>query len=199
MYQSFLKRFFDFLLALLGFIIFFPFFLIVLVLLYFTNNGKPFFIQLRPGKNERIFKIIKFKTMNDKKDAEGNLLPDAKRLTGIGRIVRKTSLDEIPQLFNVIRGDMSLVGPRPLLIEYLPLYNEIQKKRHNVRPGITGWAQINGRNTISWEQKFNYDVWYVDHVSFLLDLKIVWLTIKKVFRSEGINSDTAATMEKFMG
>ncbi|HEY9362317.1 MAG TPA: sugar transferase [Chitinophagaceae bacterium] len=199
MYQSFLKRFFDFLLALLGFILFFPFFLIVLVLLYFANDGKPFFFQLRPGKNERIFKIIKFKTMNDKKDTKGNLLPDANRLTGIGKVVRKTSLDEIPQLLNVIRGDMSLVGPRPLLIEYLPLYNEIQKKRHHVRPGITGWAQVNGRNTISWEQKFNYDVWYVDHVSFLLDLKIVWLTIKKVFRSEGINSDTAATMEKFMG
>jgi undecaprenyl phosphate N,N'-diacetylbacillosamine 1-phosphate transferase len=199
MYLSFLKRFFDFLLALLGFIIFFPFFLIVLVLLYFANDGKPFFFQLRPGKNERIFKIIKFKTMNDKKDAEGNLLPDANRLTGIGRIVRKTSLDEIPQLLNVIKGDMSLVGPRPLLIEYLPLYNEIQKKRHNVRPGITGWAQVNGRNTISWEQKFDYDVWYVDHVSFLLDLKIVWLTVKKVFKSEGINSNTAATMEKFMG
>lgn len=199
MYLSFLKRFFDFLLALLGFILFFPFFLIVLVLLYFANDGNPFFFQLRPGKNERIFKIIKFKTMNDKKDAEGNLLPDSKRLTVVGKFIRKTSLDEIPQLLNVIKGDMSLIGPRPLLVEYLPLYDEEQKKRHDVKPGITGWAQVNGRNAISWEQKFEYDIWYVDHLSFLLDLKIVWLTIKKVFKSEGISSSTAVTMEKFTG
>lgn len=137
--------------------------------------------------------------MNDKKDKNGNLLPDAKRLTGAGKLIRKTSLDEIPQLLNVIKGDMSLIGPRPLLVEYLPLYNESQKKRHLVRPGITGWAQVNGRNAISWEQKFEYDVWYVDHLSFWLDVKILFLTIKKVFKSEGINSQTAATMEKFMG
>jgi lipopolysaccharide/colanic/teichoic acid biosynthesis glycosyltransferase len=199
MYQSFLKRFFDFFLALIGFIILSPLFLIIVMLLYFANNGTPFFFQLRPGKNERIFKIIKFKTMNDKKDVEGNLLPDANRLTGIGKIVRKTSLDEMPQLLNVIKGEMSLIGPRPLLIEYLPLYNETQKRRHDVRSGITGWAQVNGRNAISWEQKFDYDVWYVNHVSFLLDLKIVWLTIKKVFKSEGISQEGEATMRIFKG
>lgn len=167
--------------------------------LFFLNNGKPFFIQPRPGKNEKIFKLIKFKTMNDKRDKLGYLLPDEKRLTVVGKFVRKTSLDEIPQLINVIKGDMSLVGPRPLLVEYLPLYNEEQKRRHEVKPGITGWAQVNGRNAISWEEKFKYDVWYVDHLSFILDLKILLLTIKKVFKREGISSTNAATMERFTG
>ncbi|HEY8659596.1 MAG TPA: sugar transferase [Hanamia sp.] len=199
MYKYFFKFFFDFLLALSGLIILSPFFILIFLALFFANNGKPFFLQKRPGKKGKIFKVIKFKTMNDKKDAQGNLLPDADRLTGIGKLVRKTSLDEIPQLLNVIKGDMSLVGPRPLLVEYLPLYNEKQKRRHEVKPGITGWAQVNGRNAISWEQKFELDVWYVDHLSFPLDVKIIWLTFKKVFKSEGINSDSAATMEKFMG
>lgn len=185
--------------ALVGLLILSPLFLIVILLLLIANNGRPFFLQKRPGKNGKIFKVIKFKTMNDKKDLKGNLLPDADRLTGVGKFIRKTSLDEIPQLLNVIKGDMSLVGPRPLLVEYLPLYNKQQKRRHEVKPGITGWAQVNGRNAISWEQKFEYDVWYVDHLSFFLDVKIIWLTFKKVFKSEGINSDTAATMEKFKG
>lgn len=199
MYKSYIKRMLDFLLALLGFILLFPIFILVMIGLFFSNNGKPFFFQTRPGKNEKLFKIIKFKTMNDKKDTAGNLLPDAQRLTIIGKFVRKTSLDEIPQLLNVIKGDMSLVGPRPLLVQYLPLYNEEQKTRHKVRPGITGWAQVNGRNAISWQQKFEYDVWYVTNISFLLDVKIIFLTIKKVFISEGISQDGQATMEYFKG
>jgi lipopolysaccharide/colanic/teichoic acid biosynthesis glycosyltransferase len=164
-----------------------------------ANKGNAFFFQTRPGKNEKLFKVIKFKTMNDRKDKAGNLLPDEKRLTVAGKIIRKTSLDEIPQLINIIKGDMSLIGPRPLLVDYLPLYNEIQKRRHEVKPGITGWAQVNGRNAISWEQKFAYDIWYVDNISFLLDVKIFFMTIRKVFTLEGINSTTAATMEKFTG
>ena len=198
-YRKVLKPFLDFIIALAGFIILLPVFIILVLLLLIANNGKPFFFQLRPGLHGRIFKVIKFKTMNDKKDANGNLLPDADRLTGVGKFIRKTSLDEIPQLLNVIKGDMSLVGPRPLLVEYLPLYNEQQKKRHEVKPGITGWAQVNGRNAIGWEQKFEFDVWYIDHLSFLLDVKTIWLTFKKVFKSEGINSDSVATMEKFKG
>lgn len=199
MYQSFFKRIFDFSLALLGFIFLLPIFIIVYIRLYIANHGKPFFFQIRPGKNERLFKIIKFKTMNDKKDAQGNLLPDAERLTPVGQFVRKTSLDEIPQLINVIKGDMSLIGPRPLLPEYLPLYNEHQKKRHKVRPGITGWAQVNGRNAISWEQKFDYDVWYVENLNFILDLRIIYLTFLKVFKSEGISAKGQATITKFTG
>lgn len=198
-YKNYLKPVCDFILSLIAFIVLFPIFLLVVIILSFTNKGNPFFFQYRPGRNEKIFKVIKFKTMNEKKDKNGNLLPDAKRLTAIGRFVRKTSLDEIPQLLNVIKGDMSLIGPRPLLVEYLPLYNDEEKRRHEVRPGITGWAQVNGRNAISWEQKFEYDVWYVDHLSFALDLKIFFLTIKKVFQGEGINSATTATMEKFTG
>jgi lipopolysaccharide/colanic/teichoic acid biosynthesis glycosyltransferase len=198
-YRQHLKRFFDFVLSLAGFIILLPVFLPVTVLLCFFNNGKPFFLQERPGKNERLFRIIKFKTMNDKQDSQGNLLPDAERLTPVGSFVRKTSLDEIPQLLNVIKGDMSLVGPRPLLTAYLPLYSTEQKQRHAVRPGITGWAQVNGRNAISWQQKFEYDVWYVDHCSFLLDIKILFLTVLKVFKSEGISSETSVTMEPFTG
>lgn len=199
MYSAFFKRFLDFAIALTGFILLLPIFILVTILLTFLNQGTPFFFQIRPGKNEQIFKVIKFKTMNDKCDAEGNLLSDAERLTMIGKFVRKTSLDELPQLINVIKGDMSLIGPRPLLVEYLPLYDDVQKRRHKVRPGITGWAQVNGRNTISWKQKFEYDVWYIDNVSFFLDLKIILLTIKKVFKSEGISSGTSVTMEKFNG
>jgi|SRR5690606_7089668 len=199
MYKYFFKRLFDVLIAFFGILLLSPIFIIVNIALYFANQGKPFFFQARPGKDERIFKIIKFKSMNDKKDAAGNLLPDAARLTKIGSLVRKTSLDEIPQLINVLKGEMSLIGPRPLLIEYLKLYNEEQKKRHNVRPGITGWAQVNGRNAISWTKKFEYDLWYVENISFLLDLKILFLTIKKVFVREGISQEGQATVEAFNG
>ena len=199
MYKSFFKRLLDFTAALVGFILLSPVFLIVMIGLFFANNGKPFFFQARPGKNERLFKIIKFKTMNDKKSADGQLLSDAERLTSMGAFVRKTSLDEIPQLLNVLKGDMSLIGPRPLLIQYLPLYDAVQKKRHDIRPGITGWAQVNGRNAISWEQKFEYDVWYVENCTFALDVKILFLTVKKVFKSEGISQEGEVTMEVFKG
>lgn len=200
MYNSFLKRLLDFLLALMGFIIISPIFLLIWIWLTISNKGAgAFFFQERPGKDEKIFRVIKFKTMNDRKDASGNLLPDAQRLTKVGKFVRSTSLDEIPQLLNVIKGDMSLIGPRPLLVQYLPLYDESQRRRHEVRPGITGWAQVNGRNAISWEQKFAYDVWYVDNVSLSLDVKILLKTIQKVFKREGISSDTSATMEPFKG
>jgi lipopolysaccharide/colanic/teichoic acid biosynthesis glycosyltransferase len=173
---------------------------IIIILLYFKHGASEvFFMQYRPGRNEKIFRLIKFKTMNNKCDASGNILPDAERLTSIGRFIRKTSLDELPQLINVLKGDMSLVGPRPLLVEYLPLYNEHQKRRHEVKPGITGWAQVNGRNAISWKEKFELDVWYVDHCSFGLDMKILWLTILKVFKREGINQAGQATVEKFNG
>ena len=186
MYRNFIKPILDFTLALLGFILLLPVFLTVTVVLFIANQGKPFFFQTRPGKNGKLFCIIKFKTMNDKKDPSGSLLPDADRITPFGAFVRKTSLDEIPQLLNVIKGDMSLIGPRPLLPSYLPLYNKFQSRRNEVKPGITGWAQVNGRNAISWERKFELDVWYVDHMSFLLDLRILLLTIKKVFVREGI-------------
>lgn len=176
-----------------------PSVLIICVLRLVHGKGGVFFTQQRPGKNEVIFRLLKFKTMNDKRDEEGSLLPDEERLTSIGKFIRKTSLDELPQLWNVLTGDMSLIGPRPLLVEYLPLYSEAQKRRHEVRPGITGWAQVNGRNAISWEQKFEYDIWYVDHCSFLLDVKILWLTVMKVFKSEGINQAGQATAEKFKG
>jgi len=199
MYKSLVKRFVDVFAAGIGLILLSPIFLLVTLGLFFANGGKPFFFQSRPGKNACIFKIVKFKTMNDKRNASGNLLPDAERLTPIGAFVRKTSLDEIPQLINVLKGDMSLIGPRPLLVQYLPLYDETQARRHEVRPGITGWAQVNGRNAISWKQKFEYDVWYVDHVSFLLDIKILFLTIKKVFVREGISQEGQATMEVFRG
>ena len=199
MYKTYFKRLFDFLAAFFGLILLSPIFIVVMIGLYFANQGKPFFFQARPGKDERIFKIIKFKTMNDKKDAQGNLLPDAERLTKIGSFVRKTSLDEIPQLINVLKGDMSLIGPRPLLPQYLSLYNAEQKRRHEVRPGITGWAQVNGRNAISWQKKFELDVWYVDNVSFKTDLKVFFTTFKKVFKSEGISQEGQATMEVFNG
>ncbi|WP_099364926.1 sugar transferase [Sphingobacterium sp. 1.A.4] len=199
MYKEYLKRLIDFLISLIGFIILLPVFIVVTIGLYFANDGKPFFFQSRPGLNERIFRIVKFKTMNDKKDMNGNLLPDSERLTIIGSIVRKTSIDEIPQLINVLKGDMSIIGPRPLLPEYLNLYNKNQKRRHEVRPGITGWAQINGRNAISWKRKFELDIWYVENVSFWLDIKIFFLTIKKVFVREGISQEGQATMEAFNG
>lgn len=199
MYRYFFKPLLDFLIALTIFLIVFPIFLLITILLSFANHGKPFFFQQRPGKNERIFRVIKFKTMNDKKDSAGKLLPNNLRITKIGGFIRNTSLDEIPQLLNVIKGDMSLVGPRPLLVEYLPLYNPTQKRRHEVKPGITGWAQVNGRNAISWEQKFEYDIWYVNNCSFMLDIKILWLTFIKVFKKEGINADENVTMHPFTG
>lgn len=189
----------DFLVALIALIILSPLILIVAVILWFNNGGSIFFLQSRPGKNAQLFKVIKFKTMNDKKDQHGNLLPDKDRLTTVGKLVRSTSLDELPQLINVLKGDMSLIGPRPLLPKYLPLYNDEQKKRHQVKPGITGWAQVNGRNAISWKQKFEYDVWYVDNFGFLLDVKIIWLTLKKIILREGINSSESATMAPFTG
>jgi undecaprenyl phosphate N,N'-diacetylbacillosamine 1-phosphate transferase len=200
MYKHFFKRLIDFTLSLIGFIVISPIFIIVWVWLTIANKGAgALFFQERPGKDEKIFKVIKFKTMTDERDASGKLLPDAKRLTKVGRFVRSTSLDEIPQLINVIKGDMSLIGPRPLLVQYLPLYNENQKRRHEVRPGITGWAQVNGRNAIRWTQKFEYDVWYVDNISLSLDIKILVRTIIKVFKREGISSDTSSTMEAFRG
>lgn len=199
MYKSFFKRLIDFIAAFFGLLLLSPIFLIVMLALVIANNGKPFFFQARPGKNEKIFKIIKFKSMNDKKDKDGNLLPDGERLTKVGNFVRKTSLDEIPQLINVLIGDMSLIGPRPLRVHYLPLYSEEQKKRHHVRPGITGWAQVNGRNAISWTQKFEYDVWYVNNISLLLDIKILFMTIKKVFIRDGISKEGEATTVAFNG
>ena len=199
MYKIFFKPLLDFVLSFLGLIISSPIFLIVFIALLLANKGKVFFLQNRPGKNEEIFKIIKFRTMNEKKDAHGNLLPDEERLTSIGKLVRKTSLDEIPQLINVLLGNMSLIGPRPLLPEYLPLYNDFQKKRHLIKPGITGWAQINGRNAVEWEKKFQFDVWYVENLSFLLDLQIMFLTLKKVLKLEGVNREGEATNIAFKG
>lgn len=198
-YISLVKPLGDFTVAFIVFAILSPLFIVLVMLLAIANSGKPFFFQPRPGKREKIFKVIKFKTMNDKKDKDGNLLSDAERLTPVGAFIRKTSLDELPQMLNVIKGDMSIVGPRPLLVEYLPLYNETQKHRHDVKPGITGWAQTNGRNAIGWKQKFEYDIWYVQNISFALDFKILLRTVKKVFKSEGISSDTSVTMEKFKG
>jgi lipopolysaccharide/colanic/teichoic acid biosynthesis glycosyltransferase len=198
MYKIF-KPFVDFIGALCLVVCSLPIFLVLTFCLTIANEGKPFFRQRRPGKNGKIFKIIKFKTMNDKVNSKGVLLSDGERLTKVGSFIRKTSLDELPQLLNVIKGDMSLIGPRPLLPEYLPLYNDFQKQRHNVKPGITGWAQVNGRNAISWEEKFKFDVYYANNISFLLDLKIVFLTIEKVFKSEGINATNVATTESFKG
>ena len=199
MYKGFFKRFLDFLIALILLIIVSPLFLLLIVFLAIANQGKPFFFQRRPGKNEKVFSIVKFKTMNDKKDKSGNLLPDKDRITRVGSFVRKSSLDEIPQLINVLKGEMSLVGPRPLIIEYLPIYNEEQKRRHDVRPGITGWAQVNGRNSITWNQKFKYDVYYVDNLSLAMDIKILWLTAKKVFQRQDVNLSEDLTSEYFNG
>ncbi|MBB3123181.1 lipopolysaccharide/colanic/teichoic acid biosynthesis glycosyltransferase [Mesoflavibacter sabulilitoris] len=199
MYKSFFKRILDFIASFIAIIVFSPIFLLVALLLLINNKGSVFFFQKRPGKNEQIFKVVKFKTMTDKKDKNGNLLPDADRLTKLGKFVRKTSLDELPQLINVLKGDMSLIGPRPLLPEYLPLYNNTQKRRHLVKPGITGWAQVNGRNAISWSKKFEYDVWYVDNISFKLDIKIILKTILKVLISKDINTSGQATTLPFKG
>ena len=194
-----MKNLFDKTLALFLIILFSPIYIIVSLLIFFKMGSPILFRQKRPGYKEEIFGIYKFRTMTNEKDEFGNLLPDDKRLIGIGKFIRSTSLDELPQLFNVLRGEMSFVGPRPLLIEYLPLYSETQKRRHDVKPGITGWAQVNGRNAISWEQKFEYDVWYVDNQSFLLDMKILWMTFLKVVKRSDISSNTSVTMEKFTG
>lgn len=200
MYKHFIKRLLDFLISATVLLIIWPILLLITIFLHFANRGAgAFFTQSRPGKNGKIFKVIKFKTMTDEKDANGKLLPDAQRLTKVGKFIRSTSLDELPQLINVLKGDMALIGPRPLLPEYLPLYSKEQARRHEVRPGITGWAQVHGRNAISWQEKFKLDVWYVDHCSLLVDLKIIWLTIMKVVKREGISSATSATMEPFKG
>ena len=200
MYKRFLKRWLDFAIVLCVLLVIWPLLAVIAVGLHFANKGAGvFFTQERPGKDGKIFKVVKFKSMTDERDAEGRLLPDAQRLTKVGRFVRSTSLDELPQLLNVLKGDMALVGPRPLLPEYLPLYNKEQSRRHEVRPGITGWAQTHGRNAISWTEKFKLDVWYVDHVSLGVDLKVVFLTVKKVFEREGISQEGQATMEKFAG
>lgn len=199
MYINLIKPFLDLVAAVIAFILLLPIFIIVFFLLLINNGGKPFFFQNRPGKDGKIFKVIKFKTMSDKKDQHGVLLSDAKRLTSLGKFIRKTSLDELPQLINVIKGDMSLIGPRPLLPEYLELYSAEQQKRHLLKPGITGWAQVNGRNAISWTKKLEYDVWYVEHVNLVLDIKILFKTIGKVLKSEDINTDNQATTVPFNG
>ena len=200
MYSKYLKRSLDFLFALFLLVVLSPLILVVTVWLHFANKGAgAFFTQDRPGKDEKIFKLYKFKSMTDERDADGNLLPDDKRLTPIGRLVRKTSIDELPQLWNVLRGDMSFIGPRPLLVQYLPLYSERQRHRHDVRPGISGWAQVNGRNAISWQQKFEFDVWYTQHISLGLDLRIVWMTILNILGQRNISSATSVTMEPFRG
>jgi lipopolysaccharide/colanic/teichoic acid biosynthesis glycosyltransferase len=197
MYHCFFKSLFDYTFAILGFILLLPLFVIIVSTLYFFNKKAVFFTQERPGKNEKIFKLIKFKTMTDEKDAMGKLLSDEKRLTNVGRFIRSSSLDEIPQLINVIKGEMSLIGPRPLLVSYLPLYSKEQARRHDVKPGITGWAQINGRNSISWEKKFELDVWYVQNMSFTLDIKILFRTVRKVINRNGISGRSTSTMYTF--
>lgn len=200
MYSHFFKRVIDFILVFIVLVVIWPILLLITIGLHFANKGAgAFFTQERPGKDGKIFRVIKFKSMTDERDAEGKLLPDAKRLTHVGKFVRATSIDELPQLINVLKGDMASIGPRPLLPEYLPLYNEEQARRHEVRPGITGWAQCHGRNAISWTEKFKLDVWYVDHCSLLTDLKIIFITIKSVLKREGISSATSVTMEKFNG
>jgi undecaprenyl phosphate N,N'-diacetylbacillosamine 1-phosphate transferase len=199
MYLKYFKPLFDFFIAIIGLIILFPLLLIVTLLLLISNKGYPFFMQKRPGKNGKVFTIYKFKTMTEAKDKNGKLLPDKDRITLIGKFVRKSSLDEVPQLINVLKGDMSLIGPRPLLTRYLHLYSDFQNRRHEVKPGITGWAQVNGRNAISWDKKFQYDVWYVDNLSLILDFKILLKTIQKVFKRDGINSANSATIEPFEG
>lgn len=200
MYRHFFKRVFDFCISLVALIIISPVLLLVTIWLHFANKGAgAFFFQERPGKDAKIFKVIKFKTMTDKRDADGNLLPDAERLTKVGKFVRSTSIDELPQLINVLKGDMALIGPRPLLVQYLPLYSKEQARRHEVRPGISGWAQCHGRNAISWTEKFKFDVWYVDHCTLWTDIQVIFITIKNVLMRKDINSATAATMEVFNG
>lgn len=200
LYRDYIKRALGFSLALIAILVLSPILLVVTVWLHFANKGAgAFFFQERPGKDGKIFKIVKYKTMSDERDADGNLLPDADRLTRVGRFVRSTSIDELPQLFNVLKGDMALIGPRPLLVEYLPLYSPEQARRHEVRPGITGWAQCHGRNTLSWSEKFRLDVWYVDHCTFMNDVKVIFSTIKKVIARDGISQEGQATMEAFNG
>ena len=199
MYDRYIKRILDFTLSLIALTVLLPLMLVLMVLGAIKMKGNPFFTQLRPGKDGKIFKLIKFRSMTCEKDKDGNLLPDDVRLTRYGEILRSTSLDELPELLNILKGDMSIVGPRPLLVQYLPLYNEEQRHRHDVRPGLTGWAQVNGRNSITWEDKFRYDVWYVRNISFILDVKILFLTVKKVFCREGISAENSATMEDFQG
>jgi lipopolysaccharide/colanic/teichoic acid biosynthesis glycosyltransferase len=200
MYKQFFKRFLDFWISLIALIVISPILLVVTVWLHFANKGAgAFFFQERPGKDAKIFKVIKYKTMTDERDADGNLLPDEKRLTKVGKFVRSTSIDELPQLINVLKGDMALIGPRPLLVQYLPLYSPEQARRHEVRPGISGWAQCHGRNAISWKEKFELDVWYVDHCTLWTDIKVIFITIKNVLMRKDINSATAATMEAFNG
>lgn len=199
MYVTFLKRIFDFSASIIALMLLSPVIIVLILLLIYSNNGKPFFFQKRPGKNEELFTIVKFKTMNDKKDEHGALLSDADRITKVGGFVRKTSLDELLQLINVLKGDMSIVGPRPLLIKYLPLYNKEQARRHLVKPGITGWAQVNGRNAISWEEKFALDVWYVDNIRFMTDFKILLKTVQKVLKRDGVYTNQSETMKSFTG
>lgn len=200
MYKHFFKRVFDFIISLVAIICISPVLMVITVWLHFANKGAgAFFFQKRPGKNAKLFKLIKFKTMTDERDVDGNLLPDEQRLTKVGRFVRSTSIDELPQLINVLKGDMALIGPRPLLIQYLPLYSLEQARRHEMRPGISGWAQCHGRNAITWTEKFKLDVWYVDHCTFWIDIKVVFITIKSVLLRKNINSSTAATMEAFNG
>ena len=200
MYKHFFKRFLDFWISLIALIIISPILIVVTIWLHFANKGAgTFFLQERPGKDAKIFKVIKYKTMTDEKDETGKLLPDAQRLTKVGRFVRSTSIDELPQLINVLKGDMALIGPRPLLVKYLPLYSEEQKRRHEVRPGISGWAQCHGRNNISWSEKFKLDVWYVDHCSLWTDIKVIWITVMKVLKRADINEAGQATMEEFKG
>jgi undecaprenyl phosphate N,N'-diacetylbacillosamine 1-phosphate transferase len=199
LYAKYIKRIFDFIVSFLLLLLTSPLIIVLTLILLSVNRGGAFFIQPRPGKDGRVFSIIKFKTMNEKRNSIGELLPDNERITPLGNFIRKTSLDELPQLLNVLHGDLSIIGPRPLLVDYLPLYNDFQKRRHEVRPGITGWAQINGRNAISWDEKFRLDVWYVDHLSLKLDFKILILTFKAVLKSEGINSNEMVTMARFNG
>lgn len=200
MYKYFFKRFFDFWLSLIALFCISPILLVITIWLHFANKGAgAFFLQERPGKNGKVFKVIKYKTMTDERDAAGNLLPDEERLTKVGRFVRSTSIDELPQLFNVLKGDMSLIGPRPLLVQYMPLYSPEQARRHEVRPGISGWAQCHGRNNISWTEKFKLDVWYVDHCSLVTDIKVIWITVMKVLKRADISQEGQATMEAFNG
>lgn len=199
MYKKYVKRFFDFILSLIAIIILSPIYIVVAILVKIKLGSPIIFTQERPGKNEKIFKMYKFRSMTSKKDENGNLLPDEVRLTSFGKKLRSTSLDELPELFNILKGDMSIVGPRPLLVKYLPLYNEIQKHRHDVKPGLTGWAQVNGRNALSWEEKFQYDVEYTEKCSFFMDLKILLMTVKSVLKKEGISSNNSVTMEEFKG
>lgn len=199
MYKKYIKRILDFTLSLIALVVLSPVLLVLTVLGAVKMKGNPFFTQQRPGRDGKIFKLVKFRSMTCEKDRDGNLLPDEQRLTGYGKLLRSTSLDELPELLNILAGQMSIVGPRPLLVQYLPLYNEEQRHRHDVRPGLTGWAQVNGRNSITWEDKFRYDVWYVRNISFWLDVKILFLTVKKVFCREGISAEDSATMEDFMG